>query len=142
VNDHVVLDAGAFDVLDTSRGARLRAYLATAVARGGEVRCAAVTLAEVCRGTARTRRVEAALRRQHGGQRVHIVPTDERMAKSVGAILHRARSGSERLADAHVVAVCADADTAVVITVDPDDISQLSAAIPGTRVVVRRPSLR
>ncbi len=142
MTDLVVLDAAAFDVIDTADGRRLRGYLKVALQRGGEVRCAAVTLAEVCRGLERTRRVESALRRQRSGQRIRVVSTDERLAKLVGAILHTTASGSERLADAHAVAVCADANLAVVVTSDPDDIEELASAIPGTRVVTRRPSLR
>lgn len=139
----VVLDAGAFDVLDVDRrGARLRALLDLVLTEGGQVRCAAVTLAEVCRGASRTRRVESILGRRHAGQEIRIVPTDERLAKQVGHILHATGSDSRRLADAHAVAVCAEADVAIVVTSDPDDISELSAGIPGTRVVVRRPSLR
>ena len=55
--------------------------------------------------------------------------------------LDSARLLSEVLADAHVVAVCAAVDAAVVITTDPDDINMLAAAIPGTRVVARSPRL-
>ncbi|MGH3545836.1 MAG: PIN domain-containing protein [Mycobacteriales bacterium] len=102
--------------------------------------CAAVTLAEVCRGTPRTRRVEAALARDRGGQRVQAIPTDARLAKLVGTILYQTGSGSERLADAHVVAVCARADSAVVFTSDPGDIIELAQALPGTRVLVRDPA--
>lgn len=138
----VVLDAGAFDVLDVERrGARLRALLDLVLAEGGQARCAAVTLAEVCRGAGRTRRVESILARRHAGQEIRIVPTDERLAKQVGHILHVTGSGSQRLADAHAVAVCADAEVAVVVTSDPDDITELASGIPGTRVTVRRPSL-
>lgn len=137
----VVLDAAAFDVLDTAAGAALRGLLRRTVERGGEVRCAAVTLAEVCRGPSRTRRVEAALAVRGGGRRVRVVPTDERLAKLVGAVLQAAGVGSDQLADAHVVAVCADAAAAIVVTADPDDLARLSAAIPGTRVVTRRPSV-
>jgi hypothetical protein len=39
---------------------------------------------------ARTRHVEAALARSHGGQRIRVVATDERLGKLVGAILHQA----------------------------------------------------
>lgn len=136
----VVLDAAAFDVLDTRRGDDLRVLLRRAATQGDTVCCAAVTLAEVCRGTARTRRVEAALVRRHAGQRVQVVPTDERLAKLVGAILHETRSGGDRLADAHVVAVCAEAEAAMVLTADPDDITALAAAVPGTRIVTRDPA--
>ncbi|MGQ0778848.1 MAG: PIN domain-containing protein [Pseudonocardiales bacterium] len=136
----VVLDAAAFDLLDNQRATGLRALLRSAIDDGGEVLCAAVTLAEVCRGVARTRRVEAALARRRSGQRIRIVPTDERFAKLVGAILHDTGSGSERIADAHVVAVCTTADAAIVLTADPGDIAALAAAVPGTRIITRDPS--
>jgi len=93
----VVLDAGAFDHLDAPTGHPLRALLRRAAERGGEVSCAAVTLAEVCRGPARTRRVESALARHRGGQRIRVVPTDERLAKLVGTILHVTGHGGERV---------------------------------------------
>jgi hypothetical protein len=73
-----------------------------------------VTLAEACRGLARTRRAEAAIARDRGGQRILVVPTDIRLAKLVGAVLHGAGHGSESMADAHVIAVCAGVDAAVV----------------------------
>ncbi len=137
-----VLDAAAFDRIDHRDGGAVRALLRRTIERGGEVCCAAVTLAEVCRGTARTRQVEVALRRDRGGQRIRVVVTDERLAKLVGAVLDATGSGSERLADAHVVAVCAGADVAVVVTADPADITGLASAVPGTRVVVRDPTGR
>lgn len=135
---HVVLDAGAFDVLDTAAGTKVRAILREAALRRHEVACAAVTLAEICRGAQRTRRVEAALARQHGGQRVRVVHTDERLAKLVGAILHDTANDSAFIADAHVVAVCARADAALVLTSDPDDIMKLSSAVPGVRITTHR----
>lgn len=70
-----------------------------------------------------------------------VVDTDDRLAKLVGAILHTTDADSSMLADAHVVAVCTGGSVAVVITTDPDDIIELSAAVPGTRVTARRPSL-
>ena len=77
--------------------------------------------------------------RSHGGQRIRVVPTDERLAKLVGAILHQAGRGSDRIADAHVVAVGAPAETALVLTEDPGDLAGLAAALPGCRIVTRRP---
>jgi hypothetical protein len=74
------------------------------------------------------------------GQRIRIVPTDERLAKLVGAVLHAAERGSEALADAHVVAVCAASDAAVVVSSDPDDIAALAPGVPGVRIIVRRPT--
>jgi predicted nucleic acid-binding protein len=139
VSTAVVLDAAAFDVIDDPRATGIRALLRRTIDNGGEVRCAAVTLAEVCRGTARTRRVEAALSRSHGGKRIRVLPTDERLAKLVGAILHDTGSGSDRIADAHVVAVCATSDAAIVLTVDPRDVAALATALPGVRIVTRSP---
>jgi hypothetical protein len=49
------------------------------------------------------------------------------------------RSPSENIADAHVVAVCAGAETAIVITADTDDIKGLAIAVPGTHFVTRTP---
>ncbi len=134
-----VLDAAAFDVIDAAGGAPLRQLLRSVLNQGGDVRCAAVTLAEVCRGPARTRRVEVAVSRDRGGQRILVVPTDQQLAKLVGAILQSSNRSSEDIADAHVVAVCGAVDAAVIITSDPDDITQLATAIPGTRVIARRP---
>ncbi len=134
-----VLDASAFDVIDTAQGAGLRHLLRGVLARGGDVRVAAVTLAEVSRGTARTSRAAAAVARDRGGARVVVVPTDERLARLVGSVLHSAGRDSDDIADAHVVAVCGGAEAAVVVTSDPDDILALAAAIPATRVVTRRP---
>lgn len=68
------------------------------------------------------------------------MPTNERLAKLVGAILYDCGHGSDRIADAHVVAVCADADVAMVLTADPGDIAELSDAVPGTRIVTRDPA--
>lgn len=138
----VVLDAAAFDVLDRAEGAAFRHLLRVVLGRGGQVRCAAVTLAEVCRGAARTRRVEAAIARDRGGQRIIVSATDVRLAKLVGAILHSTGQGSESIADAHVVAVCAEFDAAIVITSDPGDMIELARAVPGTRIVARRADLR
>jgi predicted nucleic acid-binding protein len=141
VTTAVVLDAAAFDVLDRPEGAAMRHLLRVVLERGGEVRCAAITLAEVCRGLARTRRADAAIARDRGGQRILVVPTDVRLAKLVGAVLHGTGHGSESIADAHVIAVCAGFEAAIVVTSDPDDISELATAMPGIRIVARSPNL-
>lgn len=133
-----VLDAAAFDHLDDPR---LRALLRRTVERGGSVRTAAVTLAEVCRGTRRTRQVESAVARTRGGQRIRIVETDLRLAKLVGAILHQSGAGSDLIADAHVIAACTLADSALVLTTDTDDLDRLRASVPGTRITLRHPDL-
>jgi len=137
--DRVVLDAAGLDEI-ASRPA-LRALLRSVAEREGEVWCAAVTIAEVARGTARRARVHQALATRHGGQRVRVADTDQRLALLVGAILHGADRGSEDIADAHVVAVCAPAEVALVITSDPDDINGLATHVPGVRITCRRPDL-
>ncbi|MGI8647832.1 MAG: hypothetical protein DLM55_08165 [Acidimicrobiales bacterium] len=107
-------------------------YFGAPCLRGGELWCAAVTIAEVARGISRTRDIETALARQHGGYRIRVLDTDQTVAKLVGAILYTTHSPIHRLADAHVLATCAPAELAVVITSDSDDITELSAALPGT----------
>jgi predicted nucleic acid-binding protein len=137
--NRVVLDAGAFDVLNIRAGAKLRDFLMRTLTRGGEVWCAAVTIAEVARGIARTREVETALSRRYGGQQIRVLVTDETLAKRVGEILYITNKGSESIADAHIIAACVPADVAVVVTTDPDDIMELSAAVPGVKIMPRRP---
>jgi predicted nucleic acid-binding protein len=137
--NRVVLDAGAFDALNTKAGAKLRDLLARTITRGGEIWCAAVTLAEVARGRARTREVETALSRRYGGELIRLLVTDEELAKQVGGILHAANKGSNSIADAHVIAACVPAEVAVVVTTDPDDIAELSAVVPGVKIMPRRP---
>jgi predicted nucleic acid-binding protein len=137
--NRVVLDAGAFDALNTNAGAKLRDLLARTIIRGGEIWCAAVTLAEVARGAARTREVETALSRRYGGELIRLLVTDEELAKQVGGILYAANKGSNSIADAHVIAACVPAEVAVVVTTDPDDIAELSAVVPGVKIMPRRP---
>lgn len=139
MSTRLVLDSAGFDALDMAGSQRLWALLERVAGRDGEVRCAAVTLAEACRGAARTRRTEGILARSHGGHRIVVVPTDERLAKLVGAILHEANAGSAFLADAHVVATCAGVDRAIVITADPGDIDRLAGALRGVRITTHAP---
>jgi hypothetical protein len=79
------------------------------------------------------------LARHRDDPRVRVRETDKRFAKQVGQILYEANRGSEAMAGAHVVALCADAEAAVVFTTDPTDIVALSAVVPGTRIITRRP---
>jgi predicted nucleic acid-binding protein len=137
--NRVVLDAGAFDSLTAREGANIRDLLRQTIIRGGELWCAAVTLAEVARGTARTRQVEGALRRQYRGDQIRVLVTDEDVAKQVGGILYAASKGSESIADAHVIAACLPVELAIVITTDPDDITELASVVPGIKIMPRRP---
>ena len=61
-------------------------------------------------------------------------PTDERLALLVGALLYDSERVSDDLADAHVVAVCAPAAVALVVTPDPDDIAAVGGHLPGVRI--------
>ena len=133
----IVLDAGVFGESSLSDGVRARIRRSTL--RGGEVWVSAVTLAEACRGTARTRQVESLLARHKANPTIRVRPTDEGFAKRVGQILFDSGRGSESIADAHVAALCAEADTAMVFTTDPDDIRALAPVVPGTRILTRRP---
>jgi hypothetical protein len=135
--DRVVLDAAGLDRIPAEPG--LRALLRRSVERGGQVWCAAVTIAEVARGPARTARIHHVLGQRRGGQRIRVAHTDERFALLVGALLHEAGLGSAEMADAHVVAACAPAAVALVVTSDPDDIVMLAAHLPGVRVRCCRP---
>jgi predicted nucleic acid-binding protein len=135
--ERVVLDAAGLAEVPTSTA--LRALLRRTAERGGQVWCAAVTIAEVARGPARTARVHVVLGRRFGGRRILVQPTDERLALLVGALLHDSGRGSHDLADAHVVAVCAPAAVALVVTSDPDDIAAIGGHLPGVRIRCVRP---
>lgn len=134
---HLVLDAAAFDTLDTRSGAGVRDLAQLVVGLGGTISCAAVTLAEVSRGRNRRQRIDAALARRRDGHQLQVVPTDVRLAHAVGALLHASRRGSESIADAHVVAVAAPLGTAIVVTSDPDDIAELAQFVPGSTIFTR-----
>lgn len=139
----LVLDSEGLDALaDPAPPAVLRALLREALDRGRDVLVPAVVCAEVCRGPARTRRVEAAVARHSParGQRpvVTVVDTDLALARWVGAILHGAGASSALLADAHVVAVCARRGGGLVATSDPHDIGRLADAVPSARIITAR----
>lgn len=137
--DRVVLDAAGLDGVASEP--RLRALLERTVERGGEIWCAALTIAEVARGPHRTARVHHTLTRHLGGRPIRVADTDVRLALLVGALLHESGRGSEDIVDAHAVALCAHVANALVITSDPDDVSALALHLPGVRVQCRRPDL-
>lgn len=141
----LVLDAAGLDAMASTRPPDLlRALLAEAHRRGREVVAPTLACTEVARGHARTRALEAAVARHHRarGERppVRLVDTDFDLARRVGAVLHAAGRGSERVVDAHVVAVCAPHGGGLVVTSDPDDILELAAAVPAARIRVVRPA--
>lgn len=140
----LVLDAAGLTELASWRPSqRLRNLLLTAGRVRQAVLVPAVVCAEVCRGVAHTRQVEAALRRFHIATRdfpaVTVVPTDFALARQVGAVLDGAKAGTEDIVDAHVVSICVPHGGGVVVTSDPYDIHRLAAAVPSIRVVTRPP---
>lgn len=134
-----MLDAAGLDALAHQRPPdRMRALLAEALRRGREVLAPTVVCAEVARGRDRTRALEAAVSRHRraAGERplVRLIDTDFDLARRVGAILDATGSGSERVVDAHVVAVCVPSGGGLVVTSDPHDIVELADAVPAVRV--------
>jgi predicted nucleic acid-binding protein len=139
----LVLDAAGVSALCEHRPPDVfRALLAEAHQRGREVIVATIVCAELARGSARTRALEAAVRRHDpaAGDRsaLWLVDTDFAMARQVGAILHASDRGSDRIVDAHVVACCVPAGGGLVVTSDPADILELADAVPSARVRVVR----
>lgn len=135
----VVLDAAGLDELAASRPSDLfRELLAEAHRRGREVLVPTVVCAEVARGPARTRALEAALARHARStaarQPVRLVDTDLVLAKQVAAVLHAAGLGSAHIVDAHVVAVAVPAGGALIVTADPGDVALLADAVPAARI--------
>ncbi|HEX7277065.1 MAG TPA: type II toxin-antitoxin system VapC family toxin [Acidimicrobiales bacterium] len=134
----IVLDAGGLDAAcDPTPSVAVRAILRAAWGGRREVLVPAVVCAELCRGAARTRRVEAALGRVRPP--FSVVVTDFGLARQVGAVLHGARARSADMVDAHVVAVCALHGGGLVVTSDADDINRLAQAVPAVRIVTRPP---
>lgn len=141
----LVLDAAALAALTQPRPPdQLRALLQEAANRRREVVVPTIVCAEVARGRARTRSLEAAIRRHdtaRGEQpALRLVDTDFDLARQVGSILEASSSGSERIVDAHVIAVCVPEGGGLVVTSDPDDISALAGAVPAVRIRTVRPS--
>lgn len=139
----VVLDADGLDAMCAfAPPPAIRALLEEAWARGRDVLVPAVVCAEVCRGVARTRRVETVVARHGHGRRPHqpvsVVATDFDLARQVGAVLHGSKADSRDMVDAHVVAVCALHGGGLVITSDEGDIQRLANATPSARVITRR----
>lgn len=141
----LVLDAAGLDAIAGARPSEtFRALLAEAHGRGREVIAPTVVCAEIARGAARTRALEAAVARhdRHRGEQppIRLIDTDFALARQVGNILASTRSGSDRIVDAHVVAVCLPAGGGLVVTSDPDDIARLASAVPAVRIRVTSPS--
>jgi len=140
----LVLDAAGLEALAAPRPSdMLRALLAEAHRRDREVIAPTLVCAELARGRTRTRALEAAVARhdRSRGERpaLRLIDTDFDLARQVGAILEATRSGSDRIVDAHVVALCVPPGGGLVVTSDPADIAQLAAAVPAARIRTTHP---
>ncbi len=135
----LVLDSAGLEALCAVKPPdRFRALLSEAHRRGREVIAPTLVCAEIARGRARTAALEAAVGRHDRarGERpaVRLVDTTFDLARQVGAILEAAKVGSERIVDAHVVAVCVAFGGGLIVTSDPSDIVQLADGVPTTRI--------
>jgi predicted nucleic acid-binding protein len=131
----LILDAEAIHALARAAerpvlAARARAILQVAREEQALVHVPAPVLAEVCRGG----RFDAAIDRLLSGRGISVLPLTETDARRAGALLTRARLGSEHAVDAFVVASGLGQGRAIIATGDPDDISRLSAGFRQIRV--------
>ena len=131
----LVLDAEALSALAgaaTERQRHVRAAMRTAVRLDRDVLVPAVILAELYRGPRHNTAVDACLSRETG---IRVRATDRALAKLVGGVLAAANAGSERLADAHVIATAVDHGGGIALTTDSDDLRRLAAAYRNVMVV-------
>jgi predicted nucleic acid-binding protein len=127
MNRCVVLDAEALAALagrPARRSREVRAALRAAERLDREVIVPAVVLAELYRGPRHNQLVDACLARETG---IRVRATDREFARLVGGVLAAARTGSEHLADAHVVAAVVELGGGIALTTDPADLGRLAA---------------
>lgn len=131
----LVLDSEAFSSLARSRSggrpAHVHAALRAAIHAGSDVLVPAAVLAEQYRGGQHDQVVDSCLG-QHSG--IEVVDTTRQLARRIGNLLARAGRGSRDHVDATVVAVAVAAGGAVIITGDPDDITELAAGLVGITI--------
>lgn len=130
----VILDAEALSALAGQGGKRqekVRIAMEAAADLQRDVIVPAVITAELYRGHARSRTLDACLSRESGLQIRH---TDLPFARLVGGVLAGARAGSAHLADAHAAAAAIEAGGGVVLTGDEDDLTMLAGPYPNITV--------
>ena len=135
MNRCVVLDAEAFSALagrSDRRSQEVRAALRAAHRLSREVVVPAVILAELYRGPRFNSLVDACLSRETG---IQVRDTDRFLAKLVGGVLAAADSGSEHLADAHVVAAAVELGGGLVLTTELSDLKRLAAGFRNVKVI-------
>lgn len=128
-----VLDAEALSVLanPTERGAsrrRAQAVLEAVERRGGTARVPAPVLAEIARTPARAAQIGRVLRR------ARVIATDRAVAEHAGRLLEHLHLDSCHAIDAFVVTTAASLGNAIILTGDPDDLTQLAAHTPGVMI--------
>lgn len=96
---------------------------------GTLVRVPAAVLAEVYRGGPRDAAVDWVLRRT-----CQVVPTTQRVARCVGALLAREGLNSAHAIDAFVVATAIRLGGGVIVTHDPTDMSRLAQRHPNVKL--------
>lgn len=131
----LILDSEALHALAraTERGVlaeRTRAILRVAHQEGALVRVPAPVLAEVCRGA----HFDAAIERVLNGRGIRVVPLHEATARRAGALLSKAKLGSEHAVDAFIVATAIELEPAVIATGDPNDLSRLASGRRHVRI--------
>ena len=110
----------------------VRAALTAAREQSAEVVVPAVALAELYRGVAQDLAVDGCLGFEGG---ITVVPTDRPLARRIGKIRADAGRGADDHADASLVAVCAAAGGGLILTGDPNKVSELCGS--STTLVVR-----
>jgi hypothetical protein len=131
----LILDAEAVNALARASeravlSQRARAILRVAHDEQALVRVPAPVLAEVCRGG----RIDAPVDRILNGRGINVLDLTRESAKRAGALLARAKLGSEHAVDAFVVASALGFSSAIIATGDPDDLSRLAAGHRQLRV--------
>lgn len=124
----VVLDCEAFSALADLRSRhnrRMMQYVEAARRLSRPILVPTVILAEVYRGPGRNALIDSCLAREE--EALVLRDTDRDLARLVGSVLTAGSSGSERLADAHVVASAIEAGGGVVVTGDSGDLEALAA---------------
>lgn len=115
----------------SKRQEEVRAAMRAAARLQRDVVVPTVILAELYRGPAHNRMVDACLARETG---LRIRDTDRPLARLVGGVLTGAKADSRYLADAHVVAAAVETGGGVVLTGDGDDLARLAAPYPNITV--------
>lgn len=135
MNRCVVLDSEALAALSGRPGRRnleVRAALRAAARLHREVVVPSVILAELYRGPRHNALVDACLSRETG---IRVRDTDRPLARIVGGVLAAAQTGSEHLADAHVIAVAVELGGGLALTVDTEDLGRLAASYGNVTVI-------